>query len=82
MLAQANARTKAVYEAIYQQGEILVTNTIIEGLYIIRVVCANPKTEAKYMQLAFDIFVNATENHFEEEIAQEAAASQQVMAKL
>lgn len=81
-LAQANARTKAVYEAIYQQGEILVTNTVIEGLYIIRVVCANPKTEAKYMQLAFDIFVNATENLFEEEIAQEAAASQQVMAKL
>lgn len=80
-LAQANARTKAVYEAIYQQGEILVTNTVVERLYIIRVVCANPKTEAKYMQLAFDIFVNATEHLFEEEIAQ-AAASQQVMAKL
>lgn len=80
-LAQANARTKAVYEAIYQQGEILVTNTAVEGLYIIRVVCANPKTKAKYMQLAFDIFVNATEHLFEEEIAQ-AAVSQQVMAKL
>lgn len=79
-LAQANARTRAVYEAIYQQGEILVTSTVVEGLYIIRVVCANPKTEANYMQLAFDIFVNATEHLFEEEIAQ--SASQQVMAKL
>lgn len=79
-LAQANARTKAVYEAVYQQGEILVTSTIVEGLYIIRVVCANPKTEAKYLQLAFEILVNATEQHFEDEVAQ--AASQQVMSKL
>lgn len=79
-LAQANARTKAVYEAVYQQGEILVTSTIVEGLYIIRVVCANPKTEAKYMQLAFEILVNATEHLFEGEVAQ--AASQQVRPKL
>lgn len=84
-LARANARTKAVYEAVYQQGEILVTSTVVEGLYIIRVVCANPKTEAKYMRLAFEMLVNATEHLFEEEVAQAASqevASQQVVAKL
>lgn len=80
-VARANACTKAVYEAVYQQGEIMVTSTVVEGLYIIRVVCANPKTEAKYMQLAFDILVNATEQLFGDEAADQAS-SQQVMAKL
>lgn len=80
-VARANARTKAVYEAIYQQGEIMVTSTVVEGMYFIRVVCANPKTEAKYMQLAFDILVNATEHLFEDEGGPQAT-SQQVMAKL
>lgn len=59
----------------------MVTSTVVEGLYIIRVVCANPKTEAKYMQLAFDILVNATEQLFGDEAADQAS-SQQVMAKL
>ena len=80
-VARANALTKAVYEAVYQQGEIMVTSTDVEGLYIIRVVCANPKTEAKYMQLAFDTLVNATEQLFEDEGAGQVS-SQQVMAKL
>lgn len=59
----------------------MVTSTDVEGLYIIRVVCANPKTEAKYMQLAFDTLVNATEQLFEDEGAGQVS-SQQVMAKL
>lgn len=57
----------------------MVTSTDVEGLYIIRVVCANPKTEAKYMQLAFDILVNATEQLFEDEGAGQVS-SRQVMA--
>lgn len=59
----------------------MVIGTVVEGLYIIRVVCANPKTEAKYMQLTFDILVNATEQLFGDEAAGEASFPQ-VMAKL
>lgn len=70
---------KAVYEVIYQQGGIIVTGTVVEGLYIISVVCANLNTEVKYMELAFDILVNAAEHLFQEGAQ---AASQQVMVKL
>lgn len=59
----------------------MVTSTVVEGPYITRVVYANPKTEAKYMQLAFDILVNATEQLFEDEGAGQAS-SEKVMAKL
>jgi aromatic-L-amino-acid/L-tryptophan decarboxylase len=66
-LACANILTKAVYDNMYRGGEILLTSTIIGGVYIIRVVCANPKTEEKYMRRAFEILVDATEEVFKDE---------------
>ena len=60
-LAEANEITKKVCELINSRGEIFLTSGIVEGIYAIRVVSANPKTEEKYILKAFDILVRTTE---------------------
>lgn len=57
----ANALTKEVYESVNREGEIFLTSSVIEGVYAIRVVSANPKAEEKYIRKAFDILVETTE---------------------
>ncbi|KAK4694223.1 hypothetical protein P7C71_g3325, partial [Lecanoromycetidae sp. Uapishka_2] len=57
----ANMVTKAVYELVKRQGEIMLTSTVIGGIYVIRVNSANPKTEEKYLRRAFEILVSAAE---------------------
>ncbi|KAF6228242.1 hypothetical protein HO133_007972 [Letharia lupina] len=57
-----NGLTKAVYTLICQQGEIMVTSTVVAGLYIIRVVSSNPDSQGKYIERAFTILVTAAED--------------------
>ncbi|PYH78749.1 aromatic-L-amino-acid decarboxylase [Aspergillus uvarum CBS 121591] len=57
----SNALTKEVYELINSRGEIFITSTVIAGVYVIRVVSANPAAEEKYIRRAFEILVQTTE---------------------
>ncbi|KAJ5560695.1 hypothetical protein N7513_003094 [Penicillium frequentans] len=57
----ADGITKKVYELINSRGEIFITSTVIDGVYVIRVVSANPMAEEKYVRNAFDIIVRTTE---------------------
>ncbi|KAJ5151350.1 Aromatic-L-amino-acid decarboxylase [Penicillium canariense] len=57
----ADGITKKVYELINSRGEIFITSTVIAGIYVIRVVSANPMAEEKYVRNAFDILVRTTE---------------------
>ena len=58
---EANRLTRAVYESINQANEIMLTSTVIGGYFVIRVVGANPKTDAKALQRAFDALVFTAE---------------------
>ena len=58
---EANRRTRAVYESINKANEIMLTSTVIGGYFVIRVVGANPKTNAKALQRAFDALVFTAE---------------------
>ena len=56
-----NALTKKVYELVNSRGEIFVTSTVLDGLYVIRVVSANEMAEEKYVRRAFEILVEVAE---------------------
>lgn len=56
----ADGITKKVYELINSRAEIFITSTVIDGVYVIRVVSANPLAEEKYVRNAFDILVQTT----------------------
>lgn len=58
---EADGITKKVYELINSRGEIFITSTVVDGVYVIRVVSANPLAEEKYVRNAFDILVRTTE---------------------
>lgn len=58
---EADGITKKVYELINSRGEIFITSTVIDGVYVIRVVSANPLAEEKYVRNAFDILVRTAE---------------------
>jgi len=60
-LVAANQLTKEVYELINSRGEIYLTSGVVNGIYAIRVVSANPKTEEKYLRNAFEILVRTAE---------------------
>ena len=57
----ADGITKKVYELINSRGEIFITSTVIDGVYVIRVVSANPMAEEKNVRNAFEIIVRTTE---------------------
>ncbi|OQD80269.1 hypothetical protein PENANT_c037G00934 [Penicillium antarcticum] len=57
----ADTLTKKVYELINSRGEIFITSTVIDGVYVIRVVSANPLAEEKNVRNAFDIVLRTTE---------------------
>ena len=57
----ADGITKKVYELINARGEIFITSTVVDGVYVIRVVSANPMAEEKYVRNAFDILVRTTD---------------------
>jgi aromatic-L-amino-acid decarboxylase len=53
--------TKDVYETVNKRGEIYITSSVVGGVYVIRVVSANPLAEEKYIRKAFKILVETTE---------------------
>ncbi|KAF7715062.1 Aromatic-L-amino-acid decarboxylase family protein [Penicillium ucsense] len=57
----ADLVTRQVSEAINSRGEIFITSTVIDGIYVIRVVSANPMAEEKYVRNAFDVVVKTAE---------------------
>ncbi|KAH0562168.1 hypothetical protein GP486_003131, partial [Trichoglossum hirsutum] len=60
-LIDSNLLTKQVYEAVNSRAEIFITSVVVKGIYVIRVVSANPKAEEKYIRRAFEILVETTE---------------------
>jgi aromatic-L-amino-acid decarboxylase len=58
---ESDSLTKKVYELVNSRGEIFITSTVIDGVYVIRVVSSNPMAEEKYVRNAFDILVRTTE---------------------
>ena len=58
---RTNALTKDVYERINSAGEIFLTSTVVKGIYAIRIVSANEKTDEAHLRRAFDILVNTAE---------------------
>lgn len=57
----ADRITKKVYELVNSRGEIFITSTVVDDIYVIRVVSANPMAEDRYVRKAFDILVRTTE---------------------
>ena len=60
-LVTANKITKEVYELINSRGAIFLTSSVINGVYAIRIVSANPRAEEQYLRKAFEILVNTAE---------------------
>ena len=60
-LQQANEITRLVYERINAEGGIFLTSTVVQGVYAIRVVSANPKADREHLKKAFEILVKTTE---------------------
>ena len=73
-LSDANQVTKEVYELINSRGEIFLTSGVVEGMYAIRVVSANPKAEEKYIRRAFEILVQTAE-----EVLEKSSSSTEVL---
>ncbi|KAL9638642.1 MAG: hypothetical protein Q9164_001421 [Protoblastenia rupestris] len=57
----ADVLTKEVYERINGSGKLFLTSGVINGIYAIRVVSANEKTNERSLRAAFDLIVNITE---------------------
>ncbi|CAI7610179.1 unnamed protein product [Penicillium pancosmium] len=64
---ESDSLTKKVYELVNSRGEIFITSTVIDGVYVIRVVSTNPMAEEKYVRNAFDIIVRTTEEVLQQE---------------
>ena len=60
-LNRANEVTKEVYERVNASGELFLTSGVVNGVYAIRVVSANPKAGEKFVRKAFDLLVRITE---------------------
>ncbi|CAI7579204.1 unnamed protein product [Penicillium bialowiezense] len=65
--AVADSVTKKVYELINSRGEIFITATVVDGVYVIRVVSANTMAEEKYIRNAFEIVVRTSEEVLKEQ---------------
>ena len=61
LVERANAVTKEVYELVNARGEIFITSTLVNGVYAIRIVSANPKAEEKFLRHAFEVLVRTAE---------------------
>ncbi|KAJ6141372.1 hypothetical protein N7470_009762 [Penicillium chermesinum] len=57
----ADTLTKTVYELVNSRGEIFITSTVVDGIYVIRVISANPLADEKNVRNAFDIILRTTE---------------------
>jgi aromatic-L-amino-acid decarboxylase len=59
--AEQDRITKDVYETVNKRGDVYITSSVVGGVYVIRVVSANPLAEEKYLRKAFRILVETTE---------------------
>lgn len=73
-LKRANEVTKRVYEAINAGGEIFITSTVIKGIYAIRFVSANAKTDEQHLRRAFEILVRTAQDIVGQEIHERSGA--------
>lgn len=58
---RTNALTKEVYERVNREGEIYLTSSVVKGIYAIRVVSANERTDESGLRRAFEILVRTSE---------------------
>lgn len=66
-LMEANKVTQAVYESVNKKGEIFITNSVINGVYCIRIVAGSPAVEEKHIRRAFEILVETAEEELDKE---------------
>jgi len=66
-LEQTNHLTQTVYERINAAGEIWLTSSVVKGIYAIRVVSANERTDEGHLRRAFEIIVAETESLLKEQ---------------
>ena len=71
---RANEVTKRVYEAINAEGEIFLTSTVVKGVYAIRVVSANTKTDEEHLRKAFDLLVQKAQDTIRQECHEHSGA--------
>lgn len=69
-LNHTNTLTKTVYETINAAGSIFLTSSLVKGIYAIRVVSANERTDETHLRRAFEILVSTTETVLREERAE------------
>jgi aromatic-L-amino-acid decarboxylase len=67
--------TKDVYELVNQRGEIYITSSVVSGVYVIRVVSANPLADEKNVRRAFEILVETVEEVRDRKLSKGAADS-------
>ena len=72
----ANEITADVYNTIDSQKEFFLTSTVIDGVFAIRVVSANPLAEEKYVRQVFEVLVKTAEDVRENREADIANADQ------
>ncbi|PVI05176.1 PLP-dependent transferase [Periconia macrospinosa] len=58
---EANRLTKAAFEIVDKKQEFFLTSTVVNGVYIIRLVSANERAEEKYVKQVFEALVAAAE---------------------
>lgn len=74
-LTQTNTLTQTVYETINATGSIFLTSSLVKGIYAVRVVSANERTDETHLRRAFQILVSTTEGVLREEREKEKSAS-------
>jgi aromatic-L-amino-acid decarboxylase len=58
----SNAITKEVYELIDRLGEVFLTSSVVDGMYVIRVVSANERADEPHVRRVFEMLVSTTED--------------------
>lgn len=61
-LTEGNALTRTIYEAVNAAGKIFITSTLVNGVYAIRVVSANPLADIAHLRAGFDEIVRVAED--------------------
>ena len=71
---RANKVTKRVYEAINAGGDIFLTSTMVKGVYAVRVVSANLKTDEEHLRKAFDLLLQKAQEIIRQESHEHSGA--------
>ena len=63
----SNALTKKIYERVNADGEFFLTSGVVDGIYTIRIVSANPNSREEALRRCFDVLVDMAESVRKEE---------------